>query len=320
MGRLHIFAPAKYMLTYGPNAPALRVKAGDSVRVKTVDARGRDERGRRVPPARLQSREGTDLLPSNPLVGPFHIEGAEPGDTLIVKIARIELNRPTAWASSAPDFGAFTGETPGRRMLVTPRLREERFTWRLDLRRKTGTLDLRRSRQRKVTVPLEPFIGSIGVAPRYGRVETALTPGEYGGNMDCIETRQGVTIHFPVFVCGGLLAFGDVHAAQGDGEICGSALETTAEVTLRFDLLKGKPLDWPRMEDRDWLMTVGNARPLLDALRIAFRQMLDWLVEDYGFDSRDAMQLLSQAGRARIGNVCDPNYSVVYKVRKSLFA
>jgi len=317
-GRLHDFTPQRYMLTYGPNEPALRVRAGDSVRVKTLDAGGTDEQGRRVSPSMLQSRADTDLLRSNPLVGPFHVEGAQPGDALAVRIVRIGLNRATAYSTSEAHFGMFSGEAPGRKMLVSPPLQKERFDWRLDLRRKTGTLRLKRSAQRTITVPLDPFIGSIGVAPRYGRVETALTPGEYGGNMDCIETRQGTTIFLPVFVRGGLLAFGDIHAAQGDGEICGTALETSAEVTLKFDVLKGQTLDWPRMEDREWIMTVGSARPLTDALRIAFREMLNWLTRERRFDSREAIQLLSQAGRVRVGNVCDPNYSVVYKLRKSL--
>lgn len=156
------------------------------------------------------------------------------------------------------------------------------------------------------------------MAPRYGRVETALTPGEYGGNMDCVDTREGTTLYFPVFVRGGLLAFGDIHAAQGDGEVCGVGLETTAEVTLRFELIRKKILNWPRMEDDHWIMTACSARPLFDAFRLAHYEMLRWLVDEHGLDSGEGFQLLSQVARVRVGNVCDPNYTVVCKFPKSI--
>jgi len=315
-GKTHRLTPARYCLTYGPNEPAMCIQPGDSVIVNTVDAGGLDEHGRKVPASMLESRPDTELCPSNPLVGPIHVEDAGPLDTLVVEIRRIRLNRPTAWSAFNPGFGFFTGETPGRRMALTPDIQSRRFEWKLDLKRKAGALALKRSRVKRLTIPLDPFIGSIGVAPRYGRVETALTPGEYGGNMDCVETRQGTTLYLPVFVRGALLGFGDVHAAQGDGEICGVALETTAEVTLRLGLIKGRALDWPRLEDRAWLMTAGSARPLMDAFRLAHYEMVKWLVDEYGFEQSEAVQALSQVGRARVGNVCDPNYTVLAKFPK----
>jgi acetamidase/formamidase len=177
-------------------------------------------------------------------------------------------------------------------------------------------LDLPLSKLKKVGVPLHPFIGSIGVAPRFGRMETSLTPGEYGGNMDCVETKAEATIYFPVFMQGGYLVLGDIHAAQGDGELCGVALETTAEVKLHVDVLKNEKIEWPRIEDEEWIMTVGSSRPLMEAYKIAHYEMLKWLVSDYDFDKWEALQLLSQIGRCRIGNVVDPNYTVVAKFQK----
>ncbi|MBC8231439.1 acetamidase/formamidase family protein [bacterium] len=163
---------------------------------------------------------------------------------------------------------------------------------------------------------MHPFIGSIGVAPRYGRTEMSLTPGEYGGNMDCVETKAGTTLYLPVWVRGGYFAFGDIHAAQGDGEICGVALETTAEVTVTLEVIKGKSIEWPRMEDETHIMTAGSGRPLMDALRIAHVELVKWLVDDYGFEKWEAFQVISQVGTTRIGNVVDPNYTVVAKFPK----
>jgi len=312
----HKFKPSKYYLTFGPNEPAYHIKPGDAVTAPTVDARGYDSRGIQIAEEERQRDPTTIFNPSNPLVGPFYVEGAELGDTLVVKIGRIALNRRTAWSRIVPRFGSFTEEAPGRRFLLNEPLEERVFQWKLDVERNIGTLDLMGSRLKRVEIPLHPFLGSIGVAPRFGRVETALTPGEYGGNMDCVETREGATLCFPVFVQGGYLAFGDVHAAQGDGEICGVALETTAEVKLRFDVAKGRAIQWPRIEDEEWIMVAGSARPLMDAFKIAHYELLNWLVTDYGFDKWEGFQLLSQVGRCRVGNVVDPFYTVVAKFPK----
>ena len=314
--KTHRFEPQTYQFTYGGAEAVLTVRPGETVVAKTADAFGFDEHGRSIPASKMASRDDTEFYAVNPLVGPIAVEGAEPGDTLVVEIRKIALNRPYATSGVEAAFGCFTGECDGKRMSFTPNMKEKEFRWRLDLKRNSGTLRLEKSRMKSMTIPLQPFLGSIGVAPRWGRVETSLTPGEYGGNMDCVETRRGATLYFPVFVSGGLLAFGDVHAAQGDGEICGIGLEATAEVTLRLNVIKNHALDWPRMEDRDWIMTAGSARPLWDAYRLAHREMLRWLVGQYGFGPDEGLQVLSQVGRARVGNVCDPNYTVIAKFPK----
>jgi acetamidase/formamidase len=165
-------------------------------------------------------------------------------------------------------------------------------------------------------VPLDPFIGSIGVAPRYGRVEMTLTPGEYGGNMDYMETREGTTLYLPVWVEGAYLSFGDVHAVQGDGEVNGTALEVPAEVTLRLEVIKGQEADWPRLEDETYIMATGSTRPLMDCVRLAQMELLNWLVRDYGFQREEAWQLMGQVSSMRIGNVVDPCYTVVARFPK----
>ena len=312
----HRFKPSMYFFTYGINEPAFHVKPGDVVVAETVDAGGNDSQGNPIPEEMRQRIKGTVLSPSNPLTGAFYIDGAEIGDTLVVKIESIKLNRSTAWSRHIPRFGSLTEEGSDRRLLLNDPIPERSFQWQLDLARNLGVLELQMSKLRRVEIPLHPFIGSMGVAPRYGRVEIALSPGEYGGNMDCVETKAGTTVYFPVFAEGGYLGFGDVHAAQGDGELCGVALETSAEVRLRLDVVKGKPLDWPRMEDDEYIMVAGSSRPLMEAFKIAHVDMLNWLVSDYGFERWEGFQLLSQVGTCRVGNVVDPKYTVIAKFPK----
>ena len=212
-----------------------------------------------------------------------------------------------------PNFGALTSGENGKMMFLNEPLPSRRFEWQLDLDKNEGTLALANSKLKQVTIPLHPFLGCIGIAPRYGRTEPSITPGEYGGNMDCVETREGTTIYFPVWTAGAYLAFGDVHAAQGDGELCGTALETSAEVTLQIELLPGNTLEWPYMRDDEYIMTTGSGRPLMDCVRLAHTELVRWLADEYGFDTWEAYQLVSQVGTMRVGNVVDPNYTVVAK-------
>jgi len=311
LSMIHRLEPSFYYHTYGPNPPVLCIGSGDTVVASTVDAGGFDENGALIPADMRQSSPDTVYSGSNPLTGPVYVEGAEPGDTLRVEIQGIRLNRDSAWSRVASNFGGLTEEAPGRRLLYNEAIPAKRYDWGLDLEEMTGSVELRDS-GRFPLIPLHPFIGSIGVAPRFGRVEMSLTPGEYGGNMDCSDVCVGAVLQLPVFVRGGLLVFGDVHAAQGDGELCGVALETSAELTLKIDVLK-KSIDWPRIIDDDWIMVVGSSRPLMEAYKIAHVEMVRWLVDEHGFDKWDALQLLSQVGRVRVANTVDPNYSVVAK-------
>ncbi len=314
----HKLEPKRYCYTYGAPEPEAKVKSGDVIVAQTVDAGNWMADGRELPRRMRQKPASSALRESNPLVGPIYVQGAAPGDALAVDILRIELNRPTGWSFIKPQFGSLTGEGREKKMLLNEPLPLIRFDWELDLERQVGRLRLSKSRKREVEIPLHPFLGSIGVAPRFGRVETSMAPGEYGGNMDCVETRAGTTLYLPVAVRGAWLAFGDVHAAQGDGELCGVAIETTAEVELRVRVIKGWKIDWPRLEDDAHIMVAGSARPLMDAARVAQRELLDWLVADYGFDRWEAWQVMSQAGTMRIGNIVDPLYTVVAKFPKAL--
>jgi creatinine amidohydrolase len=160
------------------------------------------------------------------------------------------------------------------------------------------------------------MLGRVAVAPSGEEEFGGLWPGPFGGNLDAADVREGTTVYLPVFHPGALFYFGDGHALQGDGEVCGSGLETSMEVSFRFGLLKRHAIAWPRFEDAEHLMVAGSTRPLTDALRIAFVELIDWLVQDHGFGKADAYQLVSQVAVVRVANVVDPNYTVVAKFPK----
>ncbi|MFC1929845.1 acetamidase/formamidase family protein [Chloroflexota bacterium] len=314
--KIHRLEPSIYQFTFGPNEPALRVKSGDIVVAPTRDAAGFNEKMEPLPEEQKPRSEVTFFCERCPLVGPIYIEEAEPGDTLAVTIQKIELNRNYAWSRHKARFGCLTGEVPGKELLLNEPVPEKEFDWQLDLKRNVGILEFKASRQKRIEISLHPFLGSIGVAPRFGCVETSLTPGEYGGNMDCVETKESTILYLPVWARGAYFNFGDVHAAQGDGEICGIAMETTAEVTCKLDVLKGRTIEWPRLEDDTHIMTTGSGRPLIDCIRVAQVELVKWLVDDYGFEKWEAFQVISQVSTMRIGNIVDPNYTVVAKFPK----
>jgi acetamidase/formamidase len=202
--------------------------------------------------------------------------------------------------------------------LLNDPLPARRFTWRLDTQRGVGVLDLPSSAARRIEIPLHPMIGRVAVAPAGEEAFGGLWPGAFGGNMDAPDIREGATVHLPVYHEGALFYFGDIHAAQGDGEVCGSGLETTGVVTLQFDVVKGKRILWPRIEDANNIMVAGSARPLIDAFRIAHVELIEWLASEYGFERLEAYQVVSQVGTARVANVVDPLYTVVARFPKAL--
>ncbi|HEY7511155.1 MAG TPA: creatininase family protein [Vicinamibacteria bacterium] len=247
-------------------------------------------------------------------VGPIAVAGAEPGDTLVVEVLKVRPNRDTAVSTQGGGFGALVPDE-GTAFLndMFPR---GRYVWRLDRQRGTGTLDLPSSATKTITVPLRPMLGRVATAPEGAEAFNGLWPGPFGGNMDASDVREGTTVYLPVFHPGALFYFGDGHALQGDAEVCGSGLETSMEVAFRFGLQKKKTIAWPRLEDAEHLMVAGSARPLSDALRIAFVELIGWLVDDYGFSKPDAYQVVSQLAVVRVANMVDPLYTVVAKFPK----
>jgi amidase len=295
------FTPTAGVPTFAVREPVLRLKPGAIVETKTFSKPGDYYEGGAWPGE----------------VGPFHIEGAAPGDTLVVKILRLRPNRDTAVSRYNP--GGISGVAgDGRTRMLNDPLPARSFTWRLDRQRMVGILDLPNSASKRIEVPLKPMLGRVAVAPDGQEAFGGLWPGDFGGNLDASDVREGVTVHLPVFHDGALFYFGDGHALQGDGEIIGSGLETTMDVTFQFDVIKGRRIRWPRAEDDQHIMVFGSVRPLIDALRIAYVELIEWLVADYGFEKMEAFQVASQVGEVRVANVVDPNYTVVAKFPKRL--
>ncbi len=294
----HHFQPTHYHSTIGPHAPVLRIAAGDTVVTTTVDAYGRDARNEQI------------AAGSNPQIGPFYVENAEPGDTLALHLDHLYPNRDYGYTSTAvaanvvdPQYGR---ELPER----------ERAEWRIDRARGTATLVKRVTKLGNLTLPLAPMLGCFGVAPPDGQAISTVTSGPYGGNMDYRGFVAGVTVYLPVFVPGALLFLGDGHAVQGDGEIVGTGIEVSFDVQFTVRLLKSKRIYWPRGENAAYIFTVGNARPLDQAVQHATTEMLRWLQEDYGLDAPGAHILLGQCVEYDLGNVFDPAYTMVCKMPK----
>jgi acetamidase/formamidase len=303
MGQTITFVPQSGVATYAVRPPVLRVKPGDIVESPTLTR-----------PGDYYEKEG-GAWPGE--VGPFYVEGAAPDDTLVVKILSVRLNRDTAVSFVRP-AGLSALATDGRLRLLNEPLPTRRFVWQLDRKRNIASLDLPNSKSKRIEIPLRPMVGRVAVAPAGEEAFGGLWPGAFGGNMDASDIREGATVFLPVYHEGALFYFGDIHAAQGDGEVCGSGLETTAVVTMQFELVKGKKILWPRIEDADHIMVAGSGRPLIDAFRIAHVELIEWLVADYGFEKMEAYQVVSQVGSARVANVVDPLYTVVAKFPKAL--
>jgi amidase len=290
--------------------PAMRIASGDTVITKTRDASNDAFK----PTDKTLAAGNLDLSRVNPQTGPFYVEGAEPGDTLKVTLNRISLNREWGWGGAIPYFGALAPEY--KTMMVTPPVTDTLYVWRFDRNRNVAVLDMPKSKIAKSEVPIRPFFGTIGTAPYGKECISSLVPGTHGANMDFNEVVQGVTMYFPVFERGALFMLGDGHAAQGDGEIMGAAIETSFDVEFTVEVIKNKKIAWPRLENDRFIMSIGSTRPLIDALRLACADLIDWMATDYGFDKMDAYQLLGQAAQIEIANVVDPQYSVACQLEK----
>ena len=247
-------------------------------------------------------------------VGPFYIDGATTNDMLVIEVIRVRPNHDIAASQIYSDFGGLA--TDSRVRLLNDPIPARRYVWRLDHERMTGRTELPDSRMGSIEIDLQPMLGRVAVAPRGEEAFSGLWPGDFGGNMDAPEVREGTTVYLPIFHDGAYFYFGDGHARQGMGEVAGTGLETSMDVILKIDVIKGKTIDWPRLEDDQYIMVAGSARPLIDAFRLAHVELIEWLVEDYGFGKWDAYALLGQVGESTVANIVDPIYTVVAKFPK----
>jgi amidase len=290
---------------YGMAAPVAHVKSGEILETNTLDAFGN---ALKKPGDRLSMVKG-----DNPLTGPFYIDGAQPGDTLAVRILDLQVDGNQGVGNLAPGFGALN-QTTYTAMLHTP-LPERIWFYPIDKAANTATFQALDSRF-SVKIPLHPFLGCIGVAPAGGEARSSLVPAEFGGNMDAPEATVGNILYLPVNVPGALLYMGDGHAAMGDGEIAGSAIEVPLTGRVQVSVIRGKKINWPRFENDVAIMAVGAYRPLDDALRIAFTELVEWIHKDYGLSALDAYELLSKVAKIHLDEMVDPNYVVVASIDK----
>jgi amidase len=295
-------ADLKYV--FGVAKPVATVKRGEIIDTRTFDCFGN---AIQKPGDTLARVKG-----DNPLTGPFFIEGAEPGDTLAVKILELTVDSNQGVGALAPGFGALntTNYTP---MLHTA-VPEKIWFYPIDRARNEATFNALDSRF-STKIPLHPFLGCLGVAPAL-EARGSITPAEHGGNMDAPEASVGNTAYFPVTVRGALLFLGDGHAQMGDGEIAGTAIEVPMHARLQVDVIKGQRITWPRFENSREIMALGAYRPLDDALRIAYTELIHWIHGETGMSELDIYQLLSQVGKVHVTEMVDPNYVVVASVDK----
>ncbi|MEV6149723.1 acetamidase/formamidase family protein [Nonomuraea sp. NPDC052129] len=302
-------SPEEFGYTFGGRAPVGKVTPGTILELFTEDCFGGRVRTVDDLPSRV-----CEFPYLNPVTGPFHVTGAEPGDTLALHFVSITPARDWAVSTTFPHFGALTG-THTTAMLQPPL--EERV-WRYDLDTAKGVAVYHaRNSDYSVELPLDPMHGTVGVAPAANESRMTITPDAHGGNMDTPELRAGVTVYLGVNVAGGLFSIGDGHGRQGHGEVCGTAVEAAMNTVVAVELIKGVATPWPRLEDDLHLMSTGSARPLEDAYRISQHDLVTWTSALTGLDMLDAYQLVSQGGQAPVGNVCDTNYTMVAKLPKS---
>jgi acetamidase/formamidase len=294
--RLTEEAQGEFHYVYGPySTPVMRVAPGDVVEVETLDAFGGAVKTEDDLPSKVLNMPFV-----NPQNGPIAVEGAEKGDVLAVYVHSLLPRGPQPAGTTAliPDFGGLTSTSLThlnaplaervKKMEVTPA--GVKFSDR-------------------ITLPYEPFVGTMGVSPEIEAV-SSLQPDYWGGNMDLPDVAPGSVMYFPVQRKDAHFFIGDCHGRQGDGELCGVAVEIPATVVVQIDLIKGWSIPGVRLETADFIMALGSARPMEDAARMAYRDLIRWMVTDYGFEESEAYFLCTQAGRVRLGNMVDPKFTL----------
>jgi amidase len=296
------FTPTVQQPTFAVREPVLRVRSGTVLVSKTHFGPYYSEAGGAFPGE----------------VGPIYVEGATTKDLLKVQIVKVRPNHRYAASQVYSDFGGLATDTRVR--LLNDPIPARRYLWRLDTVRMVGVTEMPKSRIKRMEIDLQPMLGRVAVAPRGEEAFAGLWPGDFGGNMDAQEVREGTTVFLPIFHDGAYLYFGDGHARQGHGEVAGTGLETSMDVVLRIEVVKGRTIDWPRLEDAEHIMVAGSGRPLIDAFRLAHVELIEWMVQEYGFDKLDAYTLVGQVGESTVANIVDPAYTVVAKIRKRYLA
>ena len=272
-------------------SPVLRVPSGAVIEAETEEASD----GQIRMDSGVEDLTGMDFDPVHPLTGPVYVEGAQPGDVLAVTLHKIEVG-DWGWVGVFPGFGLLAED------FTEPYLRT--FELGKDARSVKFT--------DKITVPLKPFPGVMGVAPDTDEMLSTIPPRANGGNMDDHHLTEGTTVYFPIFVEGALFSIGDAHSVQGAGEVCGTAIETPMRIVYEVNVIKGKDkIREPQYETDDTYAVTAFATTLDEAAKKALRYMVDYLEEEHGLDRADAYVLCSLAGDLRIAEVVDAPHMLV---------
>ena len=288
----------------------MRIAPGETLEFDVRDASG----GQLTPASSAADVTQLDFAQVNPVAGPIYIEDAAPGDILKVTVLSFAPSG-WGWTANIPGFGLLSEE------FTEPAL----HVWRYDARNLSPCAFGSHAR-----VPLKPFTGTIGLAPAEPGTHSVVPPRRVGGNMDLRDIARGAELHLPVEVAGALFSVGDTHAAQGDGEVCGTAIESPMRVALKFDLIKQQPLAFPRLitpgpvtghlDERGYRVSTGIGPDLMSAARDAVRSMIDWLTREHHMPAIDAYMLCSVCGDLRISQIVDmPNWTVSFYFPQRVF-
>ena len=291
-------------------APKLKIAPGESIQFETLDASS----GQLTKNSTASDLAKLDLGRVNPVTGPVYIDGAQPGDALKVTVLSF---RPSGWGwtGNIPGFGLLTDQFPDAHL----------HHWNYDPGLKAPVMYGPGGR-----VPLKPMCGTIGVAPAEPGLHSIIPPRNVGGNMDIRDIAEGVELYLPVEVNGAIFSVGDTHAAQGDGEVCGTAIESPMRVALQFDLIKNQPLAFPRFttpgpvtnhfDTKGYEVTTGIGPDLMEAARNAVRAMVELLSRRHGMPAVEAYMLCSVCGDLRISEIVDvPNWTVSFYFPRVVF-
>ncbi len=291
-------------------APAARIAPGETLEFDVADASGAQLR----PTSTVADVSKLDFSKVNPVAGPVFIDGAQPGDVLKITLLSFDPSG-WGWTANIPGFGLLAEE------FKEPAL----HLWRYNPQTLAPALFGRWGK-----VPLKPFTGTIGVAPAEPGLHSIVPPRRVGGNMDVRDVSLGSELYLPVEVPGALFSVGDTHAAQGDGEVCGTAIESPMRVALQFDLLKHQPLAFPRfrtpgpvsrhLDAKGYEVTTGIGPDLMEAARESVRSMIELLTRQHGMPAIDAYLLCSVCGDLRISEIVDiPNWTVSFYFPRIVF-
>jgi acetamidase/formamidase len=298
------FEPTDFFAIYSAaNKPALTIFPGDVVHTWTADAGGVDAKGVR--------HRGGD---SN--IGPFYVEGALPGDTLVVHLLKVRTNRPTAHQGTRINAHAVTAAYLAR-FEVDPNVTGD---WTLLPEKGIAVPAHPSEHMKNYSIPLKPMLGCISVAPAGDEQFRGGDLGPFGGNLDYNDNVEGTTLYFPVFHAGALLGMGDGHAAMGDGEVTGGAIETSMDVDFSVEVIKGDSSAQVRAETKDYLIAFGVAGSVPESIQISTSQLATWLKKDYKLSDSEVAILLASTLKYDVTELVDSRFNVVAKVPKSVLA